>query len=80
MMVRSRNTKLLYRAALLSGVAGLGANVPALAQDSETRIETDAEAVADADSQAIIVTPEPDKPTGPLPIPLRPWMWSARKN
>ena len=56
MMVRSRNTKLLYRAALLSGVAGLGANVPAQAQDSETRIETDAEAVAAAESQAIIVT------------------------
>ena len=55
-MVRCRNAKLLYRAALLSGVAGLGTNVPALAQDSETRIETDAEAVAAADSQAIIVT------------------------
>ena len=55
-MRRDKSLKSISRPLFLSGVASLAIAVPASAQDQETRIETDAEAVAEADSPAIIVT------------------------
>ena len=55
-MLRANTLKSLARPAFLSSVAGLAIASPAYAQDPETRIQTDAEAVAEADAPAIIVT------------------------
>ncbi len=55
-MLRANTLKSLARPAFLSSVAGLAIASPAYAQDQETRIQTDAEARAEADAPAIIVT------------------------
>ena len=55
-MLRTKSLKNIARPVFLSGVASMAIATPAFAQDSETRIETDAEAVRAADAPAIIVT------------------------